>query len=263
MKKFIIKLITLVIAFVLGILCTSYFYNKGNLDMTAHMAEATLPILYFERNGEYVNQTFGYTTEIDASCLRDSILPLDGERTLQIALEKYNAEIQSVSFEVRSIDMERLIQNGSVENLEETGQYLKGTVKIKDLLEDSEEYLLIFHVVLENYEDVQYFSRISNSSYELVDACTQFALEFHNATLDPENVYPLTQYLEQDTSRKNPTLARVDIHSRYKTVIWDGMSVKELQAPEITYLELEDDVVSLNLDYQVGYENENGKTENL
>ena len=61
--------------------------------MTAHMAEATLPILYFERNGEYVNQTFGYTTEIDASCLRDSILPLDGERTLQIALEKYNAEI--------------------------------------------------------------------------------------------------------------------------------------------------------------------------
>ena len=87
MKKFIIKLITLVIAFVLGILCTSYFYNKGNLDMTAHMAEATLPILYFERNGEYVNQTFGYTTEIDASCLRDSILPLDGERTLQIALE--------------------------------------------------------------------------------------------------------------------------------------------------------------------------------
>ena len=261
MKKFIIKLITLIIAFVLGILCTSYFYNKGNLDMTAHMAEATLPILYFERDGEYLNQIYGYTSEIDASCLRDSIMPLDGDRTLQIALEKYNAKIQSVSFEVRSIDMERLIQNGEVENLEETGQYLKGSVKIKDLLEDSEEYLLIFHVALENYEDVQYFSRISNSSYELVDTCTQFALEFHNATLDPANVYPLTQYLEQDTSRKNTTLARVDIHSRYKTVIWDGMSVKELQGPEITYLELEDDVVSLNLDYQVGYENENGETE--
>ena len=76
----------MVIAFVLGILCTSYFYNKGNLDMTAHMAEATLPILYFERDGEYLNQSFGYTTEIDASFFRDSIIPIDGERTLQIAL---------------------------------------------------------------------------------------------------------------------------------------------------------------------------------
>ena len=80
MKKIIIKIITIIIAFFLGIVSMSYLYNKGNLDMTAHMAEATLPILYFERNGEYVNQTFGYTAEMDASCLRDSILPLDGER---------------------------------------------------------------------------------------------------------------------------------------------------------------------------------------
>lgn len=261
MKKIIIKLITIIIAFILGILCTSYFYNKGNRDMTAHMAEATLPILYFERDGEYLNQSYGYTSEIDVSCFRDSIIPVDGERTLQIAFEKYNAEIRAVSYEVRSIDMERLIQNGTIDNLKKNGQYLKGTVKIKDLLEDSEEYFLIFHVKLENYEDVQYFTRIANSSDELVDACTQFALEFHNATLDPENVYPLTQYLEQDTSRKNTTLAKVDIHSRYKTVIWDGMSVKEIQGPEITYLELENDVISLKLDYQVSYENESGEDE--
>jgi hypothetical protein len=45
--------------------------------------------------------------------------------------------------------MERLIQNGSVDELEESGQYLKGNVKIKDLLEDSEEYLLVFHIKLE------------------------------------------------------------------------------------------------------------------
>lgn len=261
MKKIIIKVITIIIAFVLGIISTSYLYNKGNLDMTEHMAEATLPILYFEQEGAYINQTYGYTSEVDISCFRNSILPLDGERTLNIALEKYNAEIRSVSYEVRSADMERLIQNGDVEDMEETGQYLKGSVKVKDLLEDSEEYLLVFHVQLENFEDVQYFTRIANSSHELVKACTEFALEFHNATLDPENVYPLTQYLEQDTSRKNTTLANVDIHSRYKTVIWDGMSVKETLEPQITYLELENDVVALNLDYQVSYENENGEAE--
>ena len=120
MKKIIIKIITIIMAFVAGVVATSYLYNKGNLDMTAHMAEATLPILYYEYDGQYVNPSYGYTAETDASCMRSAIIPLDDERTLDIALEKYNAEIESVSYEVRSIDMERLIQNGEVEKLEES-----------------------------------------------------------------------------------------------------------------------------------------------
>ncbi len=256
MKKIIIKIITIILAFILGIVVTSYLFNKGNLDMTAHMSDATLPILYFEHEGDYVNPSYGHTAEVDASCMRNAIVPLDGERIVKLALEKYNAEIQSVSYEVRSMDMERLIQNGEIETLEESGAYLTGQLKIKDLLEDSEEYLLIFHVELENYEDVQYYVRVTNSSFELVEECTGFAKEFHNATLDPNNDYPITQYLETDHARKETSLAYVDIHSKYKTVIWDGMRVKETQAPTITYHELEKDVVSLQMDYQVSYETE-------
>ena len=261
MKKIIIKIITIIIAFFLGIVSMSYLYNKGNLDMTAHMSEATLPVLYFEHEGNLINPTYGYTSDVDATCLRNAIVPLDEERMIHVALEKYNAEIEAVSYEVRSTDMERLIQNGDVEELEESGQYVNASVKIKDLLENAEEYILVFHVQLENYEDVKYFARITNSSYEMIKACTEFALDFHNATLDPNNVYPITQYLETDTSRKENSLAKVDIHSKYKTVIWDGMSVKRVDNPMITYLELEDDVVSLNFDYQVTYENENGENE--
>ena len=77
MKKIIIKTITIIIAFCAGIAVCSYLFNKGNLDMTAHMSEATLPILYFEHDGEYVNPTYGYTSEADASCMRSSVLTLD------------------------------------------------------------------------------------------------------------------------------------------------------------------------------------------
>ena len=261
MKKIIIKIITIMIAFVAGIVTTSYLYNKGNLDMTAHMAEATLPILYYEYEGEYINPTYGYTSKADASCMRSVILPLDEERILGIALEKYNAEIISVDYEVRSLDMERLIQNGTVSNMEESGQYLSGTVKIKDLLQDEEEYLLIFHVELENYEDVQYYSRIKNGSYELMEACTNFAKDFHYATLDPNNNYPITQYLETDTTRKEDSLSYVDINSKYKKVIWDGMPVEESLEPTVSYLEVEKDVISLQMDYQVSYTNENSESE--
>ena len=261
MKKIIVKIITIIIAFVAGIVTTSYLYNKGNLDMTAHMAEATLPILYYEYNGKYVNPTYGYTSKVDPSCMRSTILPMDEERMLRIALEKYNAEIVSVSYEVRSLDMERLIQNGTLNNMEESGQYLNGTIKVKDLLQDDEEYLLIFHIALENHEDVQYYSRIKNGSYELMEACTKFANDFHYATLDPNNDYPITQYLETDMTRKENSLAYADIHSRYKKIIWDGMPVEESLEPTISYLEVEKDVISLQMDYQVSYTNENGESE--
>ena len=261
MKKIIIKIITIIIAFIAGIVTTSYLYNKGNLDMTAHMAEATLPILYYEYDGAYINPTYGYVSKVDASCMRSSVLPLDEERKIKIALEKYNAQIVSVDYEVRSLDMERLIQNGEVTNLQESGQFLNGTVKIKDLLQDEEEYLLIFHVELENYKDVQYYSRIKNGSYELMEACTKFAKDFHYATLDSNNDYPITQYLETDTTTNETSLASVDIHSRYKKIIWDGMPVEESLKPTISYLEAEKDVISLQMDYQVSYTNENNENE--
>lgn len=261
MKKIIIKIITILIAFFGGLVFMSFLYNSGNHDMTAHMAEASLPILYFEYEGDLINGTYGYTSKVDAASVRNAIIPLDEERNIDIALEKYNAKIENVSYEVRSLDMERLIQNGQVEALTEAGQYLKGSVKIKDLLEDTEEYILVFHVELENYEDVQYFTRIASSSDELIAACTGFAQDFHNATLDSKNVYPITQYLETDTSRKETSLAKVDIHSRYKTVIWDGMDVEPLGEPMVTYLELDNDIVSLRLDYQVNYQNETGENE--
>lgn len=261
MKKIIIKLFTIFIAFSLGIITTSYLYNKGNLDMTAHMSEATLPVLYFEQEGKLINQTYGYTGEADAACFRNAIMPLNDDRNISIVLEKYNAEIEEVSYEVRSTDLERLIQNGEVETLEESGPYVKGTVKIKDLLEDTEEYVIILHVNLENFEDVKYFARITNSSEQMIQACTAFALDFHNATLDSDNIYPITQYLETDTARKETSLAKVDIHSRYKTVIWDGMEVEQLEEPAITYLELEDDAVALKLDYYVNFQNETGENE--
>lgn len=261
MKKIIIKIITILLAFFAGIVCMSFYYNKGNLDMTASMSDAVLPILYFEKEGRYTNPMYGYTGQPDPSCMRSSIAALDEERVLKVALEKYNADIEEITYEVRSIDMERLIQNGELTDKEEAGQFIKGNVKIKDLLEDEEEYLLIFHVTTKDYEDVRFYSRIKNGDYELVDQCTEFALEFHNATLDPENDYPITQYLETDTSAKDTSLAKVTINSKYKTVIWGGMMVEESAEPVISYLEFEEDVVACNLEYQVIYENPDGERE--
>lgn len=254
MKKTIVKIITLILSFLLGIVTMSYIFNKGNLDLTAHMPEAELPVLYVEEQGELINPSYGYTGKIDAACLRSAIVPLYGDRIVQIAMETYGTEIRKVSYEVRSTDMERLIQNGDVEHTDAGGQYWQGRLKVKDLLEDGEEYALIFHVETAEHSDVKYFARVRNSSGELVSDCRKFASEFHDATLDKENDYPITQYLENDQANGDGSLEYVTIHSRYRNVIWGDLPVKESKAPVATYLELEDDILSLRLDYEVAYE---------
>lgn len=261
MKKIVIKIITIVLAFFAGIFYMGFFYNKGNLDMTSHMPEATLPVLYFSYGEQLTDPVYGYTARIDASCLRDNVLPLDGDRTIHFLLEMFDTKLKSAAYEVRTTDMERLIQDGTLEELSDSGSYLEGNVKIKDLLEDGEEYFLIFRIDTEEHEGIQYFIRVKNSSDSLVGECLGFAMDFHNATLDPENDYPLTQYLETDTTRQETSLAKVDIKSRYKNVIWAGMEVKQTEEPTVTFLELEDDVTALQLSYAVSYQNEDGVTE--
>ncbi len=262
MKKIIIKIGTILLSFVLGLIVMSYIYNKGNTDMTGEMAEASLPILYFEDGGELVNPLYGYTGEIDGSCVRGSIMPLDEERILQIVIERYNARIEEVSYEVRSMDMQRLVQDGVLEELQDEGQYLTASLKIKDLLNDGEEYLLILKVLLEDEREVSYFERIANGNREWVQECLAFAMDFHNATLDPDTEYPITQYLEIDSAQSNASFEEVTIHSKYKTVMWGDMAVTQTMEPEISYLEMENDTTALKMEYRVSREDENGNTEN-
>lgn len=229
--------------------------------MTSRMPEATLPVLYFSYEEQWTDPIYGYTAAVDASCLRDNVLPLDGDRTLRFFLEPYDAKIKSVAYEVRSTDGNRLIQDGTLDELSDSGQSLEGTVKIKDLLEDGQEYFLTLQLGLEDHEEVQYYVRIKNSSYSLINECLGFAMDFHNATLDPDNDYPLTQYLETDTSRQETSLSKIDIRSRYKNVIWAGMNVTQTEEPKLSFLELEDDIVSLQLSYQVRYQSEGSAAE--
>lgn len=50
------------------------------------------------------------------------------------------------SYEVRSLDSERLIQDGSGLQGEDDGHYIRYTVQLKDLLEPEKDYLLICKV---------------------------------------------------------------------------------------------------------------------
>ena len=55
MKKLVLKILTILAAFFLGIFCMSYMLSVGNRDLTDSMASATLPMVYMEQNGQQLN----------------------------------------------------------------------------------------------------------------------------------------------------------------------------------------------------------------
>ena len=58
----------------------SHFSNGDNADMSAPMSEATLPIVTLVSGDKEINPLHGYTSEIDLSYLRGTILPIGAAR---------------------------------------------------------------------------------------------------------------------------------------------------------------------------------------
>lgn len=251
MKKLIIKWSTVLLAFVAGACFMSYATYRGNLDMTEVMAEATLPVIYAERNGQIYNEMHGYVQEMDGSFMKESILGLSEDHDLGIAVEKFNARIEYVSYEVRSLDMSRLIENGEKLQGEDDGKYLHFQLNFKDLMERREKYLLILKVHTEEHGDVFFYSQITYLGENHVEACVDFIRQFHEACLRKDDDF-LGRYLEPNQQLMDgKNLGYVNINSRTGPVSWGDMTVEQVTDAQFRFIGLDGDVVSLAMEYQL------------
>lgn len=251
MKKRIIQYITVLLAFLAGTGFMNYATYMGNRDMTALMAEATLPVAYAEKDGQLYNEMHGYVEPMDGSYMKESILGLSEDHSLGIAVEKYNAQIQSISYEVRSLDMERLIENGENLPTEDDGKYLSLELDFKDLMERGEKYLLILKVETEEQGEVYYYSQLSYLGENHVQECVNFAEQFHEAAMEKNGDF-LKGYLEPNSKLMDGnSLGYVNIHSRTGPVSWGDMQVERISDSRLKFTGIDGDVVSLVLEYQL------------
>ncbi len=263
MKKLVIRIASIAAAFLLGIAGMSYFLMAGNTDSTAEMDSATLPYIYMELEGCDLNLLHGYTKSMDAATLRDAVYPLPEDRTVTFRVEYPDAKVQKIEYEVRSIDTSRLIENGEITDYSRSGKTLEASLKLKDLLDDDGEYLLVIHLGLEKNREAYYYTHVKKVSETHLTECLSFVSEIHSALFDKNNTVSIAQYLESDDSISNKSLAHVSIHSKYKQLIWGNMEVQEPDAADVrTYLtEVDASVASVRLEYPVSYINDDGKTE--
>ena len=251
MKKAILKGIVFGITFFLAIVIISKIMNKGNNDLTAEMPAAGLPVIYMGTEGMVYNELHGYVTLMDTAFMRDTITALDEKRSTEFTMDTYGEAVTEISYEVRSLDGERLVENTQVKDYAVDGDIVTGTVTIKDLIERNIEYELIFIVSTERYNNIRYYTRVVYpEDYYLPEKLT-FAKEFTEKTFDKEAAQDLAIYMETNAEGDNSTLHEVDIHCSLSQVSWGKLQIAPVTEPVFNVTELAKQTASLTAHYVV------------
>ena len=251
MKKAILKGIVFGITFFAAIFIISGIMNRGNHDLTAEMPPASFPVVYMGMDGMVYNELHGYANAMNTVFMRDTITGLNEGRTTEFTIETYGMPIAEMSYEVRSVDGSRLIENTQITEYEEDGERITGKITVKDLIEQNKEYELILLLCGEDGRNIRYYTRIVWAENFHLAEKLQFAADFHEKTFDKEAVRDLAIYMETNAEGDNSTLHKVDIHCTLNQVSWGKLPVSPVNEPVFNVTELAEQTASITAHYIV------------
>lgn len=256
MKKLILKAVILIVVFVTALLTISNIMNKGNTDMTVEMAGATLPVVTVQYGGRDINEMHGYLEEMEVNYMRSDLTPLATGRRISLSINCYNSIVRDISFEVRSIDGKRLIEDTEIEDFTVKDGKIDLSFTLKDLIESNREYMLIVILETTEGETVRYYTRVIWSEDCHAPEKIDYVVDFSNKTFDKEQAKELTKYLESNSQGDNTTFGKVTIHSSFHQVTWGDLKVEKISAPEIYIKELTAQTGSFLLRYYISADEE-------
>ena len=166
-------------------------------------------------------------------------------------VDTFEREIKAISYEVRSIDGERLIETGQVTDMWKQGEQIGFSLQLKDLIEENKEYSFVTILTMEDGSLAYYYARfIQNEDFNEIPKL-DFIRWFHDTIYAGGEGDELRKYLESNSQGNNNIFQQVNIHSSLKQVMWDELSVRKVDEPVILIREISDQTMSATLSYTV------------
>lgn len=261
MQKHIYKTIILFAIFVAAL----FFMSKNikeeeiQLEKAVEMGEATFPLMYLDVDGYEVNRLHGYSSNIDASTIREAITPISQKKEIIVQIEENKLKIKKIKYEVRALKDNELLDSGSISALDqtETGKSVK--IKLAANLLTSTEYAMKITAITDRSRKIHFYTRIKyyESDYFL-NKKLDFITEFHNKSMDKKKAEELTKYLEADETSDNTNFAKVTIHSSFDMLSWGTLEPEVLTEIVPTIKEFNVETASVQLDYFIRLKNDSG-----
>ena len=131
MKKFLCRLLLLLLVFAAGVAGTAFLLNSETTDDRSDMNNPVLPEVMIDVGGIYANRMYGYAQEMQADFTRDSVTPLDTSKELKFVINGYDTKVSSLAYEIRTSDGMKVLENRKIKNLGEEDGYLTASVTVK------------------------------------------------------------------------------------------------------------------------------------
>jgi len=259
MNKNAVKPIVLLIIFICAMVVFSMTTNKVNIDLTANMEEATLPVVNFVHNDVVVNELHGYVREMDLLSMRDSVLPIGEDRVLHLNILTFGRNIENVSFEIRSLDGTRLLMEEDQAEIIEAGDKLACEIVLPSLFEEQEEYNMRITLTVDG-KNIHYYTRLMRASQCFVDETLAFAMQFHEYTFRDDAATFIPTYMDPATGDPT-TLNLLDFTCTLRQITWAKFRGVKLTTPVASFKEISDSFNVITLTYVMTNINEANETE--
>ncbi len=226
------------------------------------MDEPSLPVVYAKAGNKEINGLRGYLQDMGNAAARDSIFVLPEDREFSIRIAEYGNTITGISYEIRNLSLDRLIERTELENWESIDGSTRVALPIQNLLTRDETYLLCLTVDT-GERNVYYYTRImwaSNGTY--AQDMINLADTFTRKSLDYQQAQDLTPYLETNSAEDNSSLGYVTLRANFNHFTWDGLDVQMEGEPQITLKEYDGIMGQVQVNYKVRIREEDG-TESL
>lgn len=260
-KNILVHIVVLAVIFVVSAAGFSRWINQTAPSTAEDMASSTFPLVYMQNNGVSYNCLHGYSREMDVNYIRDTVTVLQDNHKLDIQIQPFDTNIESVSYEVLTLDGGQSLENTNVINLDEENGYLNATLQIQNKMLLEQEYILKLQVTAGG-RDIYFYTRLLLEDGLHLEAYLDFATGFFEKCINKSDQNSIGEVVEPDeTTDAERTLAVMDIHDSVPQLMWGDLNPQLYYKPTPSLVDINGTTASFVLDYRISAVNTEGVNE--
>lgn len=233
------------------------------LDTTVSMSEATFPVVTLYSQGYEMNCLHGYSSNLDAVMIRESITPVDAEKTFELRIDENETDVLRMKYEISEIATKEVLESETLSAFTKNKNGKCAQISLKCELDQGKEYAARFILTTTGGRKIYFYTRIKYYPEETsIERKLNFIQRFHEQTFArKEMTGNLKDYLETDYTRTEQDLSHVDIHSNINQVMWGNLEVERITEAIPMITEYNTETAAVVLSYFVKADAGSGKKE--
>lgn len=252
--KHIVRALALMLIFAGAIAFMSKNIKEETIvfEKTVQMGRASFPVVEAKSGNYTMNLLHGYSTNLDCSLIRETITPLDGEKSFDVLITENQSDVKKLKFELRSTEESKLLDSGSISALDMTDGKKSARIRLSAEIDQGKEYALKITLITAEGKKINYYTRVKQYMEDsFLARKMDFVMNFHEDVMDKKKAKKLIKYLEQEPGADNTNLAYVDIHSDFDTFSWGSLEPEVITQVVPSVIEYNIETAAIELSYFV------------